>query len=62
MGQDRKILDRKDAAEECMTPEVQKYAYGVRFQSLMFQKLDKLKNTTYIHEKARQKHEKQTTH
>jgi len=40
---DRRILVQRDAAEECLTPEVQKFTYGVVFQSLKFQKLAKLK-------------------
>ena len=44
VGQDKKILGLKDAAKGCLTPEVQKYAYGVRFQDLKFQKLNKLRS------------------
>ena len=36
MGQDRKILDWRDAAEGCLTPEeIQKYVYGVMFRVLV---------------------------
>ena len=48
VGQDKKSLGLKDAAKGCLTPEVQKYAYGVRFQDLKFQRLAKLKKTKRI--------------
>ena len=45
MGQDKRILGLKDAAKGCLTPEVEKFRSGVVFQSLKFQKFNKLRKT-----------------
>ena len=50
VGQDRKILDWRDAAEGCLTPEVQKFRsmHMVSGFSFKFLKLAKLKKTKRI--------------
>ena len=50
VGQDRKILDWKDATEECLTPEVQKFRsmHMVSSSEFNVQRLDKLEKVKGI--------------